>query len=407
MACQVAILLGLIHMWLARREGARISFGYLVLMGASAGISCLLKQSYFPFVPIIAVAVWLLSRRQVLRNIFWTAGVALLPLIAWGTFLSVQRGRITIGDNGRWNYSRFVNGIDNRYWINVPPEFGSPVNPPKLLMPEVYSFATPFTHSAAPFHYDLAWWSQGEIGRFAAPSVFRQLGVTLPVLGQLFRHKGPFFLALITFLCLYIGCVSASKRTGYLIVLATCAPLLPVCLYLLVYIELRHVIPFFFASGVIAICGLLCVGRPTARVQTTLFLLGSGAILGAAYDTFVQLKDPVPPEFRAQHYVELGRRLRSLGIEERASVAIWGEPNEPHWFSYAPFSRVRLTTIIRDPKMYVNAGSGMVDSSLQDLLRRNQVEAIIFAGKGLDLPRDFREEIRDFYILPLNSRSSR
>jgi 4-amino-4-deoxy-L-arabinose transferase-like glycosyltransferase len=407
MACQVAILLGLIHMWLARRGNTRISFGYLLLIGASAGLSCLLKQSYFPFIPIIAAAVWFLSRTQVLRSIFWTAGVALVPLIAWGAFLSVQRGRITIGDNGRWNYSHFVSGIDNRYWINVPPEFGSPVNPPKLLMPEVYSFATPFTHAVAPFHYDLAWWSQGEIGRFTVPSVFRRLSETLPVLGQLFRHKGPFFLALITLFCLYIGCVSVSKKTRYSILLAAGAPLIPVCLYLLVYIELRHVIPLFFSSGVIAICGLLGAGKPTARVQAALFLLGSGAILGAAYDSFIRLRNPVPAEFKAEHYVELGRRLRSLGIEERASLATWGEPGEPHWFSYATFSRVRLTTILRDPKMYVNAESGMVDSALQEVLRRNHVEAIIVAGKGLDLPREFREVIRDFYILPLTSRSSR
>jgi hypothetical protein len=402
MACQVAVLLGLTHMWLAFRENKRVPFRYFLLVGASAGISCLLKQSYLPCIPIIAMAVWLLSRTQVLRNIFWTTGVALLPLIVWGAFLSVQRGRITIGDNGRWNYSHFVNGIDNRYWINVPPEFGSPVNPPKRLMPEVYSFATPFTHSVAPFHYDLAWWSQGEVGRFALPSVFRQLRETLRVLGQLFRHKGPFFLALITFFCLYIACLSVSKKTRYVIILATSAPLIPVCLYLLVYIELRHVIPFFFLSGVIAICGLLCAGKPATRVQTTLFLLGSSAILGAAYDAFVGLSNPVPAELRAQHYVELGRQLRSRGIREGASIAIWGEPSEPHWFSYAPFSRVRLTTIIRDPKMYSNVESGMVNSALQDVLRRNNVEAIICAGKGIDLPRGFREGVRDFYILPLN-----
>ena len=117
-------------------------------------------------VGVVFLAVALLVGGR-LRATVPRIALALLVLAAvaspWVVALSMDKGRLTLGESGKMNYAYMINDARPWYhWQGLPPETGTPEHQVRQLLdkPAVFEYAEPVGGSY-PVWYDNSYWTEG------------------------------------------------------------------------------------------------------------------------------------------------------------------------------------------------------------------------------------------------------
>lgn len=215
-----------------------LSFG-LVL-----GLGFLTKSIMFPVSLLCLAAAFAVKRREVWR---FVGAVAVFLAVA-GPFiaaLSIEKGRVTFGESGRYNYVVHVDHVPRTHWQGETPGSGKPLHPSRQIFdrPATFEFATP-VGGTYPVWTDPSYWYDGVR---AQSNLRRALATEVRLLdietGYFFELHGAFLATL--FVLFYVG----MRRKSLLVdLLANWFLLLPafstLCMYALIHQEPRYLGPF-------------------------------------------------------------------------------------------------------------------------------------------------------------------
>jgi len=150
-----------------RRGNARWTT-YLGL-GLALGLAYLTKSVMFPISFICLGVAGFASRsaRQGLVRVFASLFVFLAVTGPFITALSIQKGRFTFGDSGKYNYAHHINSVPSVHWQGENPANGVPVHATRKIFdrPATFEFAGPLG-GTYPVWYDPSFWYEGVRARF-------------------------------------------------------------------------------------------------------------------------------------------------------------------------------------------------------------------------------------------------
>ncbi len=223
---------------------ARLSFA----LGAALGAGYLTKSVLFPVAPFFIAGAVLLSRVH-RRRVAVLACVAFAALAGpWVAAISVHEGRLTFGDNGRFNHAWFVTGDR---WLSPDPQRetgpGAAVFPRVVFTPATYTWPDG-EGTYAPWR-DPSRWHGAMQGRFDAVRQGRVLAKSWNIYSFYLAPWGVLLTVLI---------VAGAKvvREQARVALAIAGPsIIGLAGYALVFVEGRYVAPFL---------ALVLVGVPFA-----------------------------------------------------------------------------------------------------------------------------------------------
>lgn len=254
---------------------------YLAL-GVVLGLSYLTKGVMFPLSLILLATAWLAAKQNSRRVLISVAAffVISVPFIA---ALSLQKGRLTTGESGKYNYAVHVNGIPRHHWQGGSSSAGLPIHPTREIFssPDTFEFKTPLP-GTYPAWYDPTFWYEGVTPHFhprqQLRAIFRNLHFEF--LTVFYALNGIFFSTL-----LIVVYEAKSKlrvlenlfRSWFLLVPSA----IGIALYAFVHYETRYVGPFFAVLGV---CLFACIfwadDFPTRRLFSGIAALQVLVFLG-------------------------------------------------------------------------------------------------------------------------------
>ena len=160
---------------LARIASGRGSWATFAALGLALGLGYLTKAAMLPLTFILVATAFAISRRQRAKVLVSTC-VFLLIAAPYVIALSIQKGRFTVGESGKYNYAVHVNGIPRHHWQGENPSTGTPLHPTRKIWdsPAVYEFKTPIP-GTYPQWYDPSYWYDGITPKFH----WRQMFFTL------------------------------------------------------------------------------------------------------------------------------------------------------------------------------------------------------------------------------------
>ena len=242
--------------------------------GLVLGLGYLTKSIMFPVSLICLAIAFAVGRRQARRAL----GAVAVFLAVSGPFivaLSVDRGRMTFGESGRYNYAVHVNHVPRTHWQGEIPGSGKPLHGTRQIFdrPATFEFAGPLG-GTYPAWSDPSYWYEGVQTRFdlgrAVGTEARLLGVEIHFL---FELQGSLIAGL--FVMFYVGARKWSAlhdiSTYWFLLLPSVSAL---AMYALIHIESRYLAPFIVT---LVLCLFLSVKLPAA--QESRRLCSSVAIL--------------------------------------------------------------------------------------------------------------------------------
>lgn len=130
--------------------------GRAAKLGVILGVGFVVKAVFLPltliFVAAEGIALWKKKSGHLCVGLTLACfAVFFLPYVSG---LSWASGRLTFGEAGSLNYAWHVNNLHHAVlWEGGPPEFGTPIHPPRMVMerPPVYLFNGPFPVTFPPF----------------------------------------------------------------------------------------------------------------------------------------------------------------------------------------------------------------------------------------------------------------
>lgn len=258
--------------------------------GAVLAISYWWKAILLPVAGVLlAIAGLVAARRRDNRRGPASAMIA-FAVLALVVIVPVSQlaGRITFGESARLNQLWYVAGAP---WIyeacGTTPNAGRPAMRPAPTIattPLTCSMPDQWPESALPMWYDPSWWyrdTQTPVNIAATwTAVLRDVGYLREALGE----AAPWLSAgLMIVLVAAIATRTTAAQTWPLYVTGAAA----IMLYLVVYVELRHVVPFIMIAAVACLAGLAV--RPARWASISLATL---AVCGAV-DVYEQLGEPL------------------------------------------------------------------------------------------------------------------
>ncbi|HEY3381002.1 MAG TPA: hypothetical protein VGK32_04495 [Vicinamibacterales bacterium] len=143
-----------------------------VVLGFVLGLGYLSRTPLlFVGASLLSVAAWQAGTPARRRGLAIAALVLVATVTPFITAVSVARGHLTVGDNGKLNHAWLANprpnAIPNRYWQGGPPGSGTPTHPARLIWeaPPAYEFGTPIG-GTYPAWTDPSYWYDGLTYRF-------------------------------------------------------------------------------------------------------------------------------------------------------------------------------------------------------------------------------------------------
>jgi hypothetical protein len=240
-------------------------------LGAALAAGYYAKAAMFPIGLMVLLIGWvILPRRQALVA---TAAFTLLsaPLIV---ALSSSTGHLTFGDTGRLNYSKYVNGVEFRFWQGGPAKAGQPEHSPRVVIdsPKVYDFGGMFPVTY-PVWYDPSYWSRGLQVWLDPRQLMHKMRSNAKGVAQLLVYQGGGFL-LGWVLCFLLQKDRSVPTRLTPAVLAWVVSIATIVLYCAVHVEPRHLGPF---AAVLFLVPFTVVHIPRK------WLAGSVAVLGLVW----------------------------------------------------------------------------------------------------------------------------
>jgi len=174
---------------LIRLSRANASRGLYPLLGGLMGLGYLTKNPMLIIgLGTIAIATLRSRPRSIVKGL-----IALTTFVLFsGPFIlliSREKGHLTIGEVGGWNYTYFINGhpgfdLDGVYpsvvhWQGLPAGTGTPLHSTQRIgeSPAVYAFGSPIGGSYPPL-YDPSYWFDGVSPHFDLKGQLRVLAVS-------------------------------------------------------------------------------------------------------------------------------------------------------------------------------------------------------------------------------------
>lgn len=268
---------------LVRASTGRAGVRDAVSLGGVAGVAYLAKAAMFPIGLLLLGAAGWLRWRQHRDGRSWLAGLAAFAIVTLPLVfaLSVQKGRLTIGDAGTFTYLKHVNGVSYPYDPGeLPAGVGTPVHPIRRAhdAPKVLEFATPVA-GTYPLGFDPSYWTEGLSPRIVPANQLRALAAGAAFYSGLFLQQQGGALALLALL-LWLArgerLRAPASRWPLALVGVACGAL---ALYALVYAEGRYVAPFV----VLAWGGLLALVRIADAAPSRRVVLGAGTLIPALF----------------------------------------------------------------------------------------------------------------------------
>ena len=333
----VATLVFLATALLLRIRRGLASWPLFLIFGTLLGLAYLAKTVMFFVAFVFLTSAFFLGRKSGLP----LRSAALRSLLAAGVFacfalpfvhaLSLQKGRLTIGDAGSINFAEYVNRATLWFhWQGEPSGTGVPSHATRKVFsdPAIYEFASPVSGTYPPW-YDPSYWYEGIHPSFSLRNqlwaMFRAANAYL----RFFSKSGALWLAIATLWFFwkkkFIG-VSLAPGT-WLAFLPSAAAL---AMYELVHVEYRLVAPFalLLLLGALAKVGPKEADDPwhVRRLAVIIALAPMLAILWSAARDVALLVRNAPDE-----QWEVAQQLYDFGVLPGSQIATLGTGSAAAW----------------------------------------------------------------------------
>jgi hypothetical protein len=334
--------------------------------------------------------------------------------------LSFHVGRPTFGETGRLNQLWFVNEAPHLTTLCAGPGTTLPLTRVRAVRTDSIVTTKPLTcalpdrwpTATLPLWYDASWWYADTKGYFDAGETRRAVQRDVVYVRDALVDAAPWLsVALCLAALLALLTRSTAPMSGPLVVLA----IVPVLFYLLVYVELRHIVPFLVCGALVAIVALLDGAqhwRGVAVVAVALVAL-SDMSMHVSEPLLVELsilRHEVRGDVRAeQGSMRVARALEEKGLHAGDRVATINTVWNVDWAqragllvrAYTPeytVSVVHTVRELRDP---------CVRASYAAALARLKITAVVLlAPNGYSAPPDFERLGDTGYYLMLITRAN-
>jgi hypothetical protein len=248
-ACLVYACVGCLLAML-RQPNGQSSRRPAAVLGLLLGFGYMVKGIFLPlslaFLAIEAVILW--RRRGAVKLLAFTLLSMAIFAIPYAAGLSWAYGRPTFGEVGSLNYAWYVNGLQmDAFWEGGPPEFGKPLHPPMQVAdhPAVFLFDGPHAVTFTPW-FNPPYYYQGYRHFF---QLSRQVAEVKRDLGDLFNILFRRLVLYVLLLGILLRWLKSSRRYNLVPVLLNIWPLvaaaiLGITIYVLVYLQPRHIASF-------------------------------------------------------------------------------------------------------------------------------------------------------------------
>ena len=339
----VSAFVYLIAALLMRIRRGQVRWTSFAALGFALGLGYLSKSAMFIFALIVLLVAFQLVRMQGIPvyRLVPAATLFLLVAIPLVAALSLQKGRLTIGETGKVAYLSSVNGLPSGYVHGVP---SNPhlvfKHPPQRIYerPAAYEFGSVVLGSC-PAWYDPSYWYDGMQLFFVPKNEVRALLKSVYGYAQiLFLHQSS-LLAGVLVLFFYIGNPQQIRkdisRLWYLLVPAV----LLLGLYFLILVQDRYVGPFLVILWCSLFFGARVEASPSAHRIKQAVLLGTACALLAtvglrlARDAVKGAPDRHDPDRQnwALKDQEVAAELHKAGIGGGDKVAFIGDSIWVYW----------------------------------------------------------------------------
>ena len=313
----VAAVVYLASAFLIRIANARGPWLTYAVLGAVLGIGYLSKSVLFPLSIVFLITALVLDYRK-WKNIAVSALIFASISMPFILAISAHKGRLTIGESGRWNYLVFVDGVKP-----FLPQAGPPLERPKRILqsPNVYDYSGVFFATCPPW-FDPSYWQEGIPTR---SNIRRQLGVMglnllsyWHLVSDTFLHRG----YSIVFLLLTFVFASRPKLRdiNWYLLAPSVAALGAFSLLLVLY---RYVAPFVLLVWMVLFGALRFPATRERRrlVQFAIICASAVALISPVLESILGVGQHVPAT-----YAEAAETLRAAGIKRGDAVAmVWNE----------------------------------------------------------------------------------
>ena len=264
----------------------RISVGLaswkpFLVLGVTLGLSYLTKGVMFPLSLVLLATAWLVAKKKP-SYILISVTAFLLISVPYIVVLSMQKGHLTVGETGIYNYVVHINGIPRHHWQGGPDGAGVPAHPTRQVFssPAAFEFNGPLP-GTYPVWYDPTFWYEG---------VKPQVHVREQIHAVVRNLAGEFetvFYALngVIFTTLFVVLYEARNKPRVLENLYRCWFLIVPCvlglgLYALVHFEARYGAAFLAVLGVCLFSSVLCAEDfPKRRLFSGVAIVQLGVLL--------------------------------------------------------------------------------------------------------------------------------
>jgi hypothetical protein len=389
-------------------------------LGLVLGLSYWWKAILFPtgLVAFAAAAVVALRRHDARRGPL--AGAAAYAAVALILMVPVSRvaGRVTFGETGRINYLWYVNNVpyvwnrcrDPRVSDAFTERFGRVradsvvfLDPLTCALPEMVAEVT------QPLWFDVSQWYREA---HAAPTLelqSRAIGNNARFVVDALSEYAPFAFPVLLIAGLAALAMGGVPRTSWPVAALLLAP---TASYLIVYVELRHVSPFFVVA---AAAVPLLVLRAGARARPLFWTLAA-IVFG---DTAVRLSTQTLIELtfvrhavrgtmpdRSSDSQRVARALAAAGLAPGTRVVGINNLWNAEWAQLAGLRiRAEIPELVRSvPDIDRSLRDPCTEAAWSDALRHIGIEAAVARiPTGFTAPRAFEHAWGEFYFLRLDA----
>ena len=292
------------------------------------------KAILFPVsVVMLLVASWIAwRRRDAWRGPIVAASAFTSLALLFMVPLSLLVGRPTFGETGRLNQLWFVNEAPHLTTLCIAPGKQLPLGRVGIVRTDSVLIARPLTcalperwpDSTLPLWYDASYWYQQTHTYMSFEETTAAVKRDIGYMREALTDAAPLLTVTFALLAIVVLVTRSSPSSAWPLVVLT---VIPVSFYLLVYVELRHIVPFLVAGAVAVL--LAIINRPSRWRRALL----AGIVAIGAVDCAMHLSLPALIEFSifrhelrgdprpAQLSDRVAKLLAARGIEPGSRVA--------------------------------------------------------------------------------------
>ncbi len=316
----------------------------------------------------IVAAIWWRGRAGWMRDLAISGAVFAALIALYAVPLSVQKGRLTIAENGRVNYLTHVLGVKSP--AEPDARFGPPAIPVEQLPGDPATHVLPrWPGVTYPFHYDVSRFYDGWRYSISPGAHAGSIRASLRVYGGMLRKPA---VASLILLALLLAAAAGLRRFHpvswlWLPVLGSAA------VFALVHVEPRYTAPLFIPGCLTVLAALRMASRDHRRN------LGFAVAGVAVVCSLIVLRAAAGPNLFRDHHPDaaFARELARAGARAGDPVSVIGLGYNRGW---ARVGRYWIATETPDRTAYEQA-SNEARQALAAQLRQRGVRALVIPGK--------------------------